>query len=72
MTQYGANIYRLGDLNLPKRMSAILGMSPQPDFVEILTWVDPPFPIPHSPFPPPSLIPTLTTPPRMTAQNPTT
>ena len=38
-SQFDTNIYRAGDLNLPVRMANILGMSPQPDFVEIITWV---------------------------------
>lgn len=37
--QYGTNVYRAGGLNLPLRMQNILSMSPQPDFVEIITWV---------------------------------
>lgn len=36
---YGNNYYRPGDLNLPRRMAAILSMYPAPDFVEIITWV---------------------------------
>lgn len=39
---YGGNYYRAGDLNLPTRMQNILTMSPQPDFVEIITWNDGP------------------------------
>ncbi|KAE9973970.1 hypothetical protein EG328_004093 [Venturia inaequalis] len=39
---YGNNYYRPGDLNLPRRMAGILGMSPSPDFVEIITWNDGP------------------------------
>lgn len=36
---YSTNLYRAGDLNLPTRMSNILGMSPSPDFVQIISWV---------------------------------
>jgi hypothetical protein len=39
---YGGNWYRLGDLNLPRRMANILAMNPQPDFVEVQTWNDGP------------------------------
>ncbi len=39
---YGANVYRAGDLNMPIRMENILNMSPQPDFVQIITWNDGP------------------------------
>lgn len=37
--KYNTNLYRGGELNLPTRMQNILGMSPQPDFVEIISWV---------------------------------
>ncbi|KAI9834977.1 MAG: hypothetical protein M1819_002700 [Sarea resinae] len=36
---YGANVYRGGELNLPRRMAKILHMSPQPEFVEVISWV---------------------------------
>ena len=36
--QYNTNIYRPGELNLPKRMENILSMSPSPENVEIQTW----------------------------------
>lgn len=36
---YGANVYRGGELNLPKRMEAILFMTEQPDYIQIITWV---------------------------------
>lgn len=36
---YDTNVYRPGDLNLPRRMAGILSMSPAPDFVEVITWV---------------------------------
>ncbi|KAL6716890.1 hypothetical protein ACLMJK_004802 [Lecanora helva] len=39
---YNTNLYRAGDLNLPVRMSNILSMNPQPDFVEMITWNDGP------------------------------
>lgn len=39
LLQYDTNIYRVGELNLPKRMENILRMSPAPDYVEIQTWV---------------------------------
>lgn len=39
---YGANVYRPGDLNMPKRMVNILAMDPQPDFVQFQTWNDGP------------------------------
>lgn len=38
LLQYNTNIYRVGELNLPKRMENILRMSPAPDYVEIQTW----------------------------------
>ena len=40
--QYGTNLYRPGGLNLPIRMNNILGIASQLDFVEIITWVNPP------------------------------
>ncbi|KAL6718912.1 hypothetical protein ACLMJK_003147 [Lecanora helva] len=39
---YNTNLYRPGELNLAVRMRNILSMSPQPDFVEIVTWNDGP------------------------------
>jgi glucan endo-1,3-alpha-glucosidase len=36
---YGANVYRGGELNLPKRMEGIMGMPIQPDYVQVITWV---------------------------------
>lgn len=36
---YDTNVYRPGDLNLPRRMAGILSMSPAPDFVQVITWV---------------------------------
>ena len=54
--QYGTNIYRAGDLNLPTRMQNILDMSPQPDFVEVITWVNIPsfnLPFTHYTYTPP-------------------
>lgn len=38
LPQYDTNIYRVGELNLPKRMENILRMSPAPDYVEVQTW----------------------------------
>ena len=38
LLQYDTNIYRVGELNLPKRMENILRMSPAPVYVEIQTW----------------------------------
>lgn len=37
--QYGANIYRRGEMHLPKRIESILNMSPLPEFVQIVSWV---------------------------------
>lgn len=39
---YGANVYRGGELNLPKRMEGILGMPIQPDYIQVITWNDGP------------------------------
>jgi glucan endo-1,3-alpha-glucosidase len=36
---YGTNGFRGGASNLPNRMNNILALSPQPDFVEVITWV---------------------------------
>lgn len=38
-SKYSTNLYRSGNLNMPVRMRNILSMSPQPNFVEIITWV---------------------------------
>lgn len=38
-SKYSTNLYRPGNLNMPVRMRNILSMSPQPDLVEIITWV---------------------------------
>ena len=40
--QYGADIYRPGELTLANRIRNILNMSPQPDYIVVLTWVRPP------------------------------
>ncbi|MCJ1440658.1 MAG: hypothetical protein MMC23_001144 [Stictis urceolatum] len=32
--------YRVGEVNLPQRMTEILALSPAPDFVEVVTWND--------------------------------
>lgn len=40
--KFSANIYRHGNLNMPVRMRNILSMSPQPDLIEIITWVQHP------------------------------
>lgn len=39
MIQYGANLYRRGEMNMVKRMQNILSINPQPDIVQLLTWV---------------------------------
>lgn len=36
---YGANVYRAGELNMPRRMDNILKMAIQPDYIQVLTWV---------------------------------
>jgi len=36
---YNTNVYRAGANNLPERMRNILRMSPQPDYVQAITWV---------------------------------
>jgi glucan endo-1,3-alpha-glucosidase len=36
---YGANVYRGGELNMPKRIQGILDMVNQPDYIQIITWV---------------------------------
>lgn len=33
----GGNYYRIGEVNLPQRMTQLLTLNP--DFVEVLTWV---------------------------------
>ncbi|RSL39513.1 hypothetical protein CEP53_014001, partial [Fusarium sp. AF-6] len=40
--QYGANLYRRGEMNMIKRMQNILTINPQPDIVQLLTWNDGP------------------------------
>lgn len=36
----GDNWYRVGEVNLPERMTEVLSMNPQPDFAEVITWND--------------------------------
>ncbi|KAH8903098.1 hypothetical protein BR93DRAFT_941010 [Coniochaeta sp. PMI_546] len=43
---YGANVYRAGELNMPRRMDNILKMAIQPDYIQVLTWND--FPESHN------------------------
>ena len=37
--QYYTNVYRPGELALPKRMENILNMAQRPDYVCVITWV---------------------------------
>lgn len=34
------NWYRVGEVNLPERMTQVLGMEPKADFAEVITWND--------------------------------